>query len=51
MKKSKIDLKNLQVKSFVTATNSKVKGGLKKVDIIDPGNPTPATYCFVCDTF
>lgn len=51
MKKGKIDLKDLQVKSFVTDHKGQVKGGLKHVSIIDPGNPTPATYCFVCDTF
>lgn len=54
MKKNKIDLKDLQITSFITSDNSEVKGGLRGVgqsDIITiktTTQPTPMTMCYHC---
>lgn len=48
MKKSKLSLDELKIKSFVTAEDKKksetVKGGI-------PIDPTAATQCFVCPPY
>ncbi len=56
MQKKKLTLGNLKVNSFITEAkkpnSDTVKGGARQlISIQDPTNPTPATYCFVCDPF
>ena len=48
MKKTKLSLTELKIKSFVTEEHKKnaqtIKGGIEK-------DPTAATYCFVCPPY
>ncbi len=55
MKKEKLSLKSLKVKSFVTEAKEMneetVKAGAKAIGTLPPKttfDPTPCTFCYIC---